>query len=154
MHWDKFMTDETFEYRNQARGPKNYVALGLVLALLYSGWVQGWGVMAVFLCGPFLALILVRLIENEAEGFRLTEKGMDYFAPGQEGEIDWHSLRGVTIGGDGAGGALCDLHLEGGETARLPATAAFAPERLAQEFRLRGIPVWRAAANMADLVEV
>lgn len=141
------MTGETFEYRNQARGPRNYVALGLILAVLYAASQQGWGLMAVFLCGPMLGFVLVRLIENEAEGFRMTETALDYYAPGIEGEVIWHSLRGVTLAGDGLGGTICDLHLDDGEVTRLPATHAFAPERLAQEFRLRGIPVWRAPAN-------
>ncbi|HQY45260.1 MAG TPA: hypothetical protein PK450_13890 [Paracoccaceae bacterium] len=148
------MTSEIFEYRNQARGPRNYIALGLILAVIYSAWQQGWGLMAVFLCGPILGFVLVRLIENEAAGFRMTETGLDYYAPGVGAEINWHSLRGVTIAGDGAGGAICDLHLDDGETRRLPATAAFAPERLAQEFRLRGIPVWRMAENQSHFVEI
>lgn len=141
------MTSEIFEYRNQARGPRNYIALGLVLTVLYAGWQQGWGLMAVFLCGPILGFILVRLIENEAEGFRMTESGLDYYATGIEGEVNWHTVRGVSISGDGAGGAICDLHLSDGEITRMPATSAFAPERLAQEFRLRGIPVWRSLAS-------
>lgn len=146
------MTGEIFEYRNQARGPRNYIALGLVLAVLYAAWQQGWGLMAVFLCGPILGFVLVRLIENEAEGFRMTETALDYYAPGIEGEVVWHSLRGVTIVGDGTGGAVCDLQLRDGEVVRLPATAAFAPERLAQEFRLRGIPVWRSQTPMPQMV--
>ncbi len=137
------MTSEIFEYRNQARGPRNYITLGLVLAVLYAAYQQGWGLMAVFLCGPILGFVLARLIENAAEGFRMTETALDYYAPGVEGAVNWHSLRGVTIAGDGTGGAICDLQLSDGEIIRLPATAAFAPERLAQEFRLRGVPVWR-----------
>jgi hypothetical protein len=147
------MTTEIFEYRNQARGPRNYIALGLVLAVIYAGHQQGWGLMAVFLCGPILGFLLVRLIENDAEGFRMTESGLDYYAPGCVGEVDWHTLRGVTVAGDGAGGAICDLHTDDGTSVRLPATAAFAPERLAQEFRLRGVPVWRAARTEDQLAE-
>lgn len=147
------MTGEIFEYRNQARGPRNYIALGLVLAVLYAAWQQGWGLMAVFLCGPILGFVLVRLIENEAEGFRMTETALDYYAPGIEGEVVWHSLRGVTLVGDGMGGAVCDLQLSDGEAVRLPATAAFAPERLAQEFRLRGIPVWRGPVSATWMAE-
>lgn len=148
------MTGEIFEYRNQARGPRNYIALGLILTVIYSAWQQGWGLMAVFLCGPVLGFVLVRLIENEAAGFRMTETGLDYYAPGVGAEINWHGLRGVTIAGDGAGGAICDLHLDDGETSRLPATAAFAPERLAQEFRLRGIPVWRMAETQSHFAQI
>jgi hypothetical protein len=145
------MTSEIFEYRNQARGPRNYIALGLVLAVIYAGVEQGWGLMAVFLCGPILGFLMVHLIENEAKGFRMTEGGLDYYAPGTEGEVDWHALQGVTIAGDGAGGAVCDLHMTDGTVTRLPATEAFAPERLAQEFRQRGIPVWRAVAPQTGL---
>ncbi len=138
------MTTEIFEYRKQARGPKNYLALALVLGVMYAAHLQGWGFVGTLLCGPFLAWVLVRLIENDAEGFRMNEAGLNYYGASVAGEVEWHQLRGVTIGGDGAGGALCHLHLGAGETESLPATAAFAPERLAQEFRLRGVPVWRA----------
>lgn len=145
------MNTEILEYRNQARGPRNYIALGLVTAVISIGQQQGWGLMAVFLCGPMLGYLLVRLIENEAEGFRMSEAGLTYYAPGLEGEVDWNLLRAVTVIGDGAGGALCDLHLDDGGITRLPATAAFAPERLAQEFRLRGVPVWRTQAPQDQL---
>lgn len=139
------MTTEIFEYRRQARGPKNYLALALVLGVIYAAQLQGWGFVGVLLCGPFLAWVLVRLIENDAEGFRMTESELTYYGAEASGEVEWHLLRGVTIGGDGAGGASCELHLGAGENETLPATAAFAPERLAQEFRLRGVPVWRVA---------
>lgn len=139
------MTTEIFEYRKQARGPKNYLALALVLGVTYAAHLQGWGFAGILLCGPFFAWVLVRLIENDAEGFRMSEAGLDYYGGNISGEVEWHRLRGVTIGGDGAGGSLCQLHLGAGESETLPATAAFAPERLAQEFRLRGVPVWPAA---------
>ncbi len=140
------MTIEIFEYRRQARGPRNYFALGLATSVLYLAWSQGWGLIAVLLCGPFLGLVTARLIENEAEGFRMTPSGLDYYDADGEGELDWHQLSGVTLTGDGAGGARCLLHLPGGQSVTMPATEAFAPERLAQEFRLRGVPVWRATA--------
>lgn len=137
------MTKDIFEYRRQARAPRTYLALGLVGTLMYFGWSQGWGLVAGFLCGPFLAMVLVRLVLNEAEGFRMTENTLDYYGEAVEGTVDWHELQAVTLTGDGTGGARCLLHLDGGRVEQLPATSAFAPERLAQEFRLRGVPVWR-----------
>lgn len=143
------MITDIFEYRRQARAPRNYFALGLVGGLLYLGWAQGWGLVASLLCGPFLAMVLVRLVANQAEGFRMTADTIDYYGDCADGTVDWNDLQAVTLSGDGAGGARCLLHLDGGRTEQLPATSAFAPERLAQEFRLRGIPVWRAATEPA-----
>lgn len=140
------MTPEIFEYRRQARAPRNYFALGLVGFLLYVGWSQGWGLVAGLLCGPALALVLVRLVLNQAEGFRMTEEALDFYGDRIDGTIDWLDLQAVTLSGDGSGGARCLLHLDGGRTELLPATGAFAPERLAQEFRRRGVPVWRGGA--------
>lgn len=137
------MSNEIFEYRRQARGPRNYMALAIVMALLYLSWAQGWGLVSVFLCGPALGFLIARLIENAAEGFRMTEAGLDFYDAVQEGEVDWFDLTGVTIVGDGAGGSQCLLHLHRGATLTMPATGAFAPERLAEEFRRRGVPVWR-----------
>ena len=135
--------NDIFEYRAQVRGPRTYMALWLGLEVLYIGWKQGWGLIATLLCGPFLAITLVRLVLNPAEGFRMDDDGLDFYSDAAEGAIDWLDLRAVTIGGDGAGGACCHLHLVDGDTETLPATNAFSPERLAQEFRLRGVPVWR-----------
>jgi hypothetical protein len=136
---------DIFEYRTQARSPRTYLALGLCLEVLYLGWKQDWGLVATLLTGPFLAIFLVRLVINRAEGFRMNGDGLDYYGDLAEGAVDWLDLRAVTIGGDGAGGARCLLHLVDGGTETLPATNAFSPERLAQEFRLRGVPVWRPA---------
>ena len=136
------MTD-TFEFRRQARGPANYLALGASMALIYAGWAQGWPLMAVILCGPFLAFILVRLVLNEAEGFRLLASGVELYDQSHDRLINWRDLAAVTLRGDGNGGAQCLLHLSGGETETLPATAGFSPERLGQEFRVRGVQVWR-----------
>ncbi len=139
------MYQDVFEYRRQARSADNYLALGLVFVLFYLGLHQGWGLVAGLLLSPFLAFVLVRLVLNDSAGFRLGGDGLTWHAHGRERRLPWHDLNAVTIGGDGAGGADCLLHLRGGETAHLPATGAFAPERLAQEFRLRGVPVWRPA---------
>ncbi|MGB3146343.1 MAG: hypothetical protein WBA91_01140 [Paracoccaceae bacterium] len=146
------MSFEIFEYRRQARGPMNYFALALVIAITNLAWQQGWAFMAILLCGPFLAMILVRLIENDAEGFRMNEDGLYCYAGSHDESFDWYDLQGVTISGDGAGGAVCILHLAMGETMRMPATSAFSPERLAEEFRLRGLPVWRAAGVSRNMV--
>ena len=114
------MTTEIFEYRKQARGPKNYLALALVLGVTYAAHLQGWGFAGILLCGPFFAWVLVRLIENDAEGFRMSEAGLDYYGGNISGEVEWHRLRGVTIGGDGAGGSLCQLHLGAGKAKPCP----------------------------------
>ena len=145
------MTD-TFEFRRQARGPGNYLALGVTMATLYLGWSQGWSLLAMFLCGPFLALVLVRLVLNEAEGFRLTQDGVEYYSHDSDRMIAWRSLSSVTVTGDGAGGAECVLHLRDASTDVLPATTGFSPERLGQEFRARGVIVRRAKtqAQMAS----
>lgn len=135
--------NDIFEYRAQTRGPRTYMALWLGLEVLYVGWKQGWGLVATLLCGPFLAYTLVRLVLNSAEGFRMDDNGLNFYSDAVEGAIDWLDLRAVTIGGDGQGGARCELHLVDGATETLPATRAFSPERLAQEFRMRGVPVWR-----------
>ena len=137
------MVSDIFEYRRQERGPKNYIALGIAGAVLYFGWVQGWPLVAVLLCGPFLGFILARLVMNEAEGFRLTETSLEYYHLTDEQTLDWHEINGDTIAGDSLGGATCLIHCADGRTERLPATAQFSPERLTQEFRLRGVPVWR-----------
>ncbi|MCX8507452.1 MAG: hypothetical protein ORN49_01000, partial [Rhodobacteraceae bacterium] len=105
------MTTEIFEYRRQARGPKNYLALALVMGVIYASSLQGCGVVGVLLSGPFLAWVLVRLVENDAEGFRMTENRLDYYGAGLSAEVAWHDLRGVTLSGDGAGGTICELHL-------------------------------------------
>lgn len=139
------MTNEIFEYRLQARGPQAYFALGLALTVVYFGWVQGWGLISVFLCGPFLAMVLARLLENDAEGFRMTAQSLDFYDAHNDGTVAWRDLRGVTVCGDGGGGARCMLHLYSGQNLQLPATGAFSPDRLAQEFRVRNVPVWRAA---------
>lgn len=141
------MFDEIFEFRRQARGPGNYLALGTVMVVLFLGWSQGWGIWAAILCGPFLAMVLVRLILNEARGFRMTDDGLDWYVGLQGRSVPWADLNAVTIAGDGAGGADCLLHIDGGETAHLPEAAAFAPERLAHEFRQRGVPIWRPAGE-------
>lgn len=141
------MTNELFEFRRQARGPQNYLALALVMTVSYLGWAQGWGLMAFLLCGPFLAMVLVRLVENEAEGFRMTQDAIEFYGADCDGAVSWFDLSGVTISGDGTGGARCELHHVGGDTWVMPATAAFSPERLSEEFRLRGIPVWRTSTS-------
>lgn len=143
------MTNEIFEYYRQARGPRNYLLLGLSLAIIYIAARQGWGLAGTLLCGPFLGMVLVRLIANDAAGFRMSPAGLAWFDGTADGEIGWNRVRAVAVAGDGAGGALCDLHLANGFSMRLPATAAFAPERLAQEFRARGISVWRPASDTA-----
>jgi hypothetical protein len=142
------MTNEIFEYRNQARGPRGYLALAVIMAVLYAGWSQGWGLVGVLLCGPALGWILSRLIQNDAQGFRMTAGGLDYHNGPLEGEVGWPDLAGVTITGDGAGGCQCHLHLHRGRTVLMPATQAFSPDRLTQEFRKRGVPVWRPAASV------
>jgi len=136
------MTD-TFEFRRQARGPGNYLALGVCMGLIYLGWAQGWPLIAFLLCGPFLSFVLVRLILNEAEGFRLMASGIEFYRQSERRLIAWRDLADVTLRGDGDGGAECLLHLKGGETETLPATSGFSPERLGQEFRARGIAVQR-----------
>ena len=138
------MITETFEFRRQARGPGNYLALGVAMAMVYSGWTQGWSLMAVFLCGPFLALILVRLVLNEAEGFRLTAQGVEFYSDHRHRNLAWRDITNVTMAGDGMGGAHCLMHLRNGATDTLPATHGFSPERLGHEFRTRGVPVRRA----------
>ena len=143
------MITDTFEYRRQARGPGNYLALGVAMAMVYAGWSQGWSLMAVFLCGPFLALILVRLVLNQAEGFRLTPKGVEFYNDDRHRAIAWREVATVTMTGDGMGGAHCVLHLRNGATDTLPATNGFSPERLGQEFRARGVPVRRAQPQTA-----
>jgi len=137
------MRHEIFEYRQQARGPRNYVALGLVMALIYVGWAQGWGLIAILLSGPILALILVRLVVNDAAGFRLTGTALDFYDGTAFQSLDWNEVEGVTVTGDGGGGSVCVIRTAEGQTHLLPATAPFSPERLTQEFRERGIPVWR-----------
>ena len=134
------MTD-TFEFHRQARGPGNYLALGVAMGLIYIGWAQGWPLMAVLLCGPYFAYVLVRLILNEAEGFRLLPGGIEFYRPTDSRMVVWRDLAAVTLRGDGDGGAECLLHLKGGVTETLPATAGFSPERLRQEFRSRGVNV-------------
>lgn len=141
------MIEEIFEFRRQARGPRNYMALGVVLTVIFLGCTQGWGLWAALLCGPFLAIVLVRLTLNEAQGFRLSDKGIDWCDGIVGRSLDWNEVNAVTIGGDGSGGADCRLHVDGGETVPLPASSAFSPERLALEFRQRGIPVWRPAGE-------
>lgn len=141
------MFDDIFEFRRQARGPGNYLALGVVMTVMFLGRAQGWGLWAALLCGPFLAMVLVRLILNAAIGFRLGPEGLLWYQGATARSVGWADLDAVTITGDGAGGADCILHLAGGETDRLPGASAFAPERLTQEFRLRGVPVWRPAAE-------
>ncbi len=140
------MTNEIFEYRNQARGPRGYLALAVIMAVLYAGWSQGWGLVGVLLCGPALGFVLSRLIQNQAQGFCLSVGGIDYHDGALEASVAWADLTGVTITGDGAGGCQCHLHLQRGRTVLMPATQAFSPDRLTQEFRLRGVPVWRPAA--------
>ncbi|MFZ1660364.1 MAG: hypothetical protein WAT77_00280 [Paracoccaceae bacterium] len=147
------MVSDIFEYRRQERGPKNYIALGLAGAVLYFGWAQGWSLVAVLLCGPFLGYILARLVMNDAEGFRLTETSLEYYRLTDEQSLDWHEINGVTITGDGLGGAACLIHCADGRSESLPATAQFSPERLSQEFRLRGIPVWRTQSLRPSLGE-
>jgi hypothetical protein len=137
------MMVEIFEYRRQARGPKNYLALWSVMAMLYVGWAQGWFLVAVLLCGPFLAMILVRLVLNEAAGFRLGPNGIDYFDGAEDGSVTWRDLRAVTLCGDGTGGATCLMQLTNGDSINLPATGDFAPERLATEFKARRGQIWR-----------
>ncbi len=143
------MISDTFEYRRQARGPGSYLALGLAMGLIFTGWSQGWPFSAMILCGPFLALILVRLILNEAEGFRLTAHALEFYGSSEDRAIAWRDLNAVTLSGDGSGGAHCLLHLAGGSTDVLPATSSFSPERLGQEFRDRGVPVRRAQPGAA-----
>ncbi|MGC1486714.1 MAG: hypothetical protein WA784_02885 [Albidovulum sp.] len=138
------MPTETFEYRRQARGPKNYIALWITMLVLYFASAQGWGFMAAILCGPFLGMIIVRLVLNEAEGFRLNERGVEYYSLAGTYRIKWRDLRAVVISGDGLGGAKCLLHTTNGASVALPATDAFSPDRLGQEFKTRNVPIWRA----------
>ena len=138
------MYSEPFDYHEQARNPRMYLLTGLAGAVLYAGLAQGWGLAAILLAGPVLAWILVQLVMNPGAGFRLWEQGISFYDADRERMIDWHDLSAVTLSADGAGGAICILHLADGREERLPATAAFTTDRLAQEFRLRGVPVWRA----------
>lgn len=139
----QFVISETFEFHRQARRPGNYFGLGVAMAMAYAGWSQGWALMAIVLCGPFLALVLVRLVLNAAEGFRLTANGVELYSEDRHRNIAWRDIANVTIGGDGKGGARCVIHLRDDSADDLPATGGFSPERLGQEFRARGVPVWR-----------
>lgn len=140
------MNSEIFEYRRQARGPRNYALLGLVIILLYSGLTQGWPLVAIALCGPALGLVIVRLAVNSSEGFRMSTAGLAYYDDKVDRVLAWTDLRLVTLHRE-ADATLCQLHFSDGETEMMPATAPFQTDALAREFRLRGVPVWIAPAR-------
>lgn len=150
----QFVIAETFEFHRQARRPGNYFGLGVAMAMVYAGWSQGWSLMAVVLCGPFLALILVRLVLNAAEGFRLTPNGVELYSEDRHRNIAWRDIANVTIAGDGTGGARCVIHLRNDTADNLPATNGFSPERLGQEFRARGVPVRRVQPQTEPVTQV
>jgi hypothetical protein len=138
-----FMTDDIFEIRRQARGPRNYLLLWLAISVLYAGWQQGWPLMAGLLCGPCLAMVLVRLAVNEAEGFRMTAEGIDVWDARSTRSADWASVRWVMVSADAAGRARCVVRLADGGEPALPAASALGPDRLAEEFQKRGVTVRR-----------
>lgn len=141
------MTSDILDVRRQARRPRNYLILWIAGAVLYAGWLQGWPTLAALLCGPSLVLILVRLIVNEAEGFRLTAGGIEFYDAHAARTAGWDEVRWVTISDDGRGRARCALCLAGGGEADLPAVSAFAPDRLAEEFEKRGVMVRKGAVT-------
>ncbi|WP_284163390.1 hypothetical protein [Frigidibacter sp. SD6-1] len=137
------MVTEIFEYRRQARGPWSYLSLAVWTAVMYAGWTQGFGLIAALFSGPALGYTLARIIENEAEGFRIGPDAISLFRDAMESRHALRDVTSVTIGHSPASGTVCHLNLANGRVVEVPATSAFAPERLAEEFRSRAIPVWR-----------
>ncbi|MCY1128557.1 hypothetical protein OU426_16975 [Frigidibacter sp. RF13] len=137
------MVTEIFEYRRQARGPWSYLSLAVWTAVMYAGWTQGLGVITALFSGPALGYTLARIIENDAEGFRIGPDAIILFRDELESRFALRDIVSVTISHMPASGTVCHLNLRSGRTVEVPATAPFAPERLAEEFRLRSLPVWR-----------
>lgn len=137
------MVAEIFEYRRQARGPWSYLSLAVWTAVLYAGWSQGLGLIAALFCGPALGYTLARIIENEAEGFRIEPDAISLYLDETETRFPLRDVVSVTIGYAPSSGTVCHLNLRSGRAVEVPATAPFAPDRLAEEFRSRSIPVWR-----------
>ena len=137
------MVAEIFEYRRQARGPWSYLSLAVWTAVLYAGWSQGIGLIAALFSGPALGYTLARIIENKAEGFRIEPDAISLFRDETASRYALREVTAVTIGHTPASGTVCHLNLRSGRAVELPATSLFPPDRLAEEFRLRAIPVWR-----------
>lgn len=144
---------EIFEYRRQARGPYNYLCLGLSMTTMYMGHIQGWGVAAILLSMPLLVLVVERLIRNPAEGFRLDDEGLHFYDETRSGDVDRAELLGVTVSETGRRKTLCLLHLSRHRTIVLPATGAFRADRLSEVFRMHGVPIWQRFDAHSLMVE-
>ncbi|SIS74825.1 hypothetical protein [Phaeovulum vinaykumarii] len=141
------MRFDVYEYRNQGRHPGTYLAFGLGLAICHlvtrapagvGGSLEGTlqAVMALGLALFALAILAL----NPAAGLRIRDGWFEVFSGPDLQRIPLARIRRATRVRRWPG-TVWRLELSDGTVLELPPGALPRPDRLAREFRARGVPV-------------
>lgn len=127
--------------RSQGRRPLIYLALGVGMAALYLSLTLEVSKLVPVLAALYLALVVRRVVQNRAQGFRLGSSRIDWFTPKGTESAALDDIEGVAIGRGVEGETVCVLSLTDGRVAPLLGVEKLDPERLTREFGIRGVPV-------------
>ena len=131
---------DTYEYRLQGRRPANYAALGFGMAMAHLGYLTDASALVWAAISAFLVLVLAMLTLNHAAGLRLGARFLEVYEGGARRLIALSSIESADLGSRRFGARHCVLRTSDGKQIALPQSALPAPQRLAQELRLRGVP--------------
>lgn len=135
------MLTDSFEYRDQARSPATYFALGAAMAAAYLTQKAGLPELHQVLSVLFIGIVLWRIVVNPICGFRLSAQGLDCFEGRFRRSVRLRDIDSVTIYEAADEGTRCILNLRVGDRMALPGAEHFGVRRLTAEFGRLGVPV-------------
>lgn len=135
------MLSETFEYRDQARTPATYLALGAAMASAYLVHNLSLPHLHQLLAVLFVGVVLWRIADNPIRGFRLSQDGLDFFEGHHRRQVALGDIASVTVYEARGEGTRCILNLRSGDRLSLPGAHRFGTRRLVAEFGGLGLPI-------------
>jgi hypothetical protein len=115
---DTSMDAILWEYRQQARKPGTYLALGVGMAAAYVAYVMRMPIWVWALVAAYLALVLIRLSLNPATAYRLTETALECRDNGRRRRIPLGTIADYSV--DPQVPTDCLITLGDGSIQRIP----------------------------------